>query len=103
MLSIVCVPGDYIGFDEKEPTSESGGKTRVVDQLKRKHKMYVYDSSHKVVYFQYYIHVPNVICSSPNSVVMIGDGATDLEASPPAVSVCVCVCTCTSICPTSST
>lgn len=48
--------GDYIGFDENEPTSQSGGKPMVVTQLKKKHEI----------------------------VVMIGDGATDLEASPPA-------------------
>ena len=76
-----CISGDYIGFDENEPTSQSGGKTKVVEQLKKKHEMYVYNSSHQTVYFQY------KIWSSPNSIVMIGDGATDLEASPPAVSV----------------
>ena len=40
----------------------------------------------------------NIMCSSPNSVVMIGDGATDMEASPPAVSVCVSVCVCVCVC-----
>lgn len=48
--------GKYRGFDESEPTSSSGGKPIVVAQLKRKH----------------------------NRVVMVGDGATDMEASPPA-------------------
>lgn len=48
--------GKYIGFDEAEPTSRSGGKPRVLGQLKMKY----------------------------NKIVMIGDGMTDMEASPPA-------------------
>lgn len=52
--------GDYDGFDEEELTSESGGKARVIELLK---EAYGYDN-----------------------VVMIGDGATDMEACPPAVS-----------------
>ncbi|XP_076447708.1 phosphoserine phosphatase-like isoform X2 [Babylonia areolata] len=50
--------GQYSGFDQEEPTSESGGKPRVVALLKEKYG------------FQ--------------KLVMIGDGATDMEASPPA-------------------
>ncbi|CAH1801987.1 unnamed protein product [Owenia fusiformis] len=50
--------GDYAGFDEHQPTSESGGKGRVINLLKSK-----YDYK---------------------KLVMIGDGATDMEASPPA-------------------
>jgi len=50
--------GEYAGFDETEPTSMSGGKGKVVAQLKEQ--------------FGY------------NNLVMIGDGMTDLEASPPA-------------------
>lgn len=50
--------GDYDGFDEEELTSESGGKARVIELLK---EAYGYDN-----------------------VVMIGDGATDMEACPPA-------------------
>ncbi|XP_050685053.1 phosphoserine phosphatase isoform X2 [Leptidea sinapis] len=50
--------GDYAGFDENEPTSRSGGKALVVRRLKEQHG------------FQ--------------KLVMIGDGATDAEASPPA-------------------
>lgn len=50
--------GDYAGFDENEPTSKSGGKGVVVDLLKRTHGY--------------------------KNLVLIGDGATDLEASPPA-------------------
>jgi phosphoserine phosphatase len=51
--------GEYIGFDENELTSESGGKGRVIEVLKHK--------------FGY------------NNVVMIGDGMTDFESCPPAV------------------
>ncbi|CAF0927516.1 unnamed protein product [Brachionus calyciflorus] len=50
--------GEYLGFDECEMTSESGGKARVIENLK---KLYNYDR-----------------------VIMIGDGATDLESCPPA-------------------
>ena len=55
LLSLI---GDYAGFDENELTSQSGGKAKVVQELKNK--------------FKY------------NKVVMIGDGMTDAEASPPA-------------------
>lgn len=50
--------GHFAGFDESEPTSDSGGKTRVVKLLKAK---YGY-----------------------KRLVMIGDGATDLETYPTA-------------------
>lgn len=50
--------GEYAGFDDTQPTSTSGGKGIVVGELKRK---YGY-----------------------NNLVVIGDGMTDLEASPPA-------------------
>lgn len=50
--------GCFAGFDKSEPTSESGGKTRVVKHLKTK--------------FGY------------KNLVMIGDGATDLETFPTA-------------------
>ncbi|XP_076091157.1 phosphoserine phosphatase-like isoform X1 [Mytilus galloprovincialis] len=50
--------GDYAGFDENQPTSSSGGKKVVVETLKNKHGY--------------------------KNLVMIGDGATDMEACPPA-------------------
>ncbi|XP_005098753.1 phosphoserine phosphatase isoform X2 [Aplysia californica] len=50
--------GSYAGFDLDEPTSESGGKPRVVGVIKRKYDL--------------------------NTMIMIGDGATDMEAVPPA-------------------
>eukprot|EP00466_Bigelowiella_natans_P013092 jgi/Bigna1/53491/estExt_Genewise1Plus.C_200069 len=50
--------GSYAGFDEKEPTSRAGGKEKVIQMLKDK--------------FGY------------ETVVMVGDGATDMEARPPA-------------------
>lgn len=53
--------GEYAGFDETQPTAESGGKGKVISLLKEKYGF--------------------------KTIVMIGDGATDLEACPPAVSV----------------
>lgn len=53
--------GDYAGFDENEPTSQQEGKAEVVAYLK-----------HRCGY---------------RRLIMIGDGATDLAACPPAVSV----------------
>lgn len=50
--------GSYASFDAKEPTSRDGGKKAVVQQLIDQHG---YDG-----------------------VVMIGDGATDMQARPPA-------------------
>mmetsp|Transcript_29299 Transcript_29299/g.67458 ORF Transcript_29299/g.67458 Transcript_29299/m.67458 type:complete len:299 (+) Transcript_29299:69-965(+) len=50
--------GAYKGFDRKRPTSRSGGKSEVVNILKQR---YGYEA-----------------------VVMIGDGATDMDARPPA-------------------
>ncbi|XP_038220649.1 phosphoserine phosphatase isoform X2 [Zerene cesonia] len=50
--------GEYAGFDENEPTSRSGGKPLVIRRLKEQHGY--------------------------QRLVMIGDGATDAEASPPA-------------------
>ncbi|KAF4528580.1 hypothetical protein B566_EDAN015728 [Ephemera danica] len=49
---------DYAGFEEEEPTSRSGGKGEVVQQLKTE--------------------------MGYSTVVLIGDGMTDLEACPPA-------------------
>lgn len=53
----MCVVGEYAGFDETQPTSRSGGKGEVIRLLKEKG-------------FKTIVHV--------------GDGSTDLEASPPA-------------------
>ncbi|CAG5045231.1 unnamed protein product [Parnassius apollo] len=50
--------GEYAGFDETEPTSRSGGKGLVIRRLKEQHGY--------------------------QRLVMIGDGATDAEACPPA-------------------
>ncbi|CAE8623868.1 unnamed protein product [Polarella glacialis] len=50
--------GNYAGFDETEPTSRDGGKPAVLTQLKRKRGY--------------------------KNMVMVGDGATDLQARPPA-------------------
>ncbi|KAF8112495.1 hypothetical protein N665_0064s0120 [Sinapis alba] len=49
--------GEFVGFDEKEPTSRSGGKAKAVQQI-RKGRLY-------------------------KTMAMIGDGATDLEARKP--------------------
>ncbi|XP_042213996.1 phosphoserine phosphatase-like [Homarus americanus] len=50
--------GEYGGFDETQLTSRSGGKAEVISWLKKR--------------------------EGYSSVVMIGDGATDMEACPPA-------------------
>ncbi|XP_067010846.2 phosphoserine phosphatase isoform X2 [Anabrus simplex] len=50
--------GEFAGFEENEPTSRSGGKGEVIRLLKAKHGY--------------------------GNLVLIGDGATDLEACPPA-------------------
>lgn len=50
--------GEYAGFDETQPTAESGGKGKVIKLLKEK--------------FHF------------KKIVMVGDGATDMEACPPA-------------------
>jgi hypothetical protein len=55
---VLGVSGEHAGFDDSEPTSKSGGKAVVVDSLKKRHNY--------------------------KNLVLIGDGATDLEASPPA-------------------
>ncbi|KAL0605698.1 Phosphoserine phosphatase [Plecturocebus cupreus] len=51
--------GEYAGFDETQPTAESGGKGKVIKLLKEK------------------FHFKKII--------MVGDGATDMEACPPAM------------------
>lgn len=50
--------GKYVSFDPNEPTSRAGGKAKVVQHLKDTYK---YDT-----------------------VFVVGDGATDMEARPPA-------------------
>ena len=50
--------GAYAGFDESAPTSRAGGKAVVVDRLREAHGYRV--------------------------IAMVGDGATDMEARPPA-------------------
>lgn len=57
---MLCPSGEYAGFDESQPTAQSGGKGRVISMLKEEYGF--------------------------GNIVMIGDGATDLEACPPAVS-----------------
>ncbi|XP_064951691.1 phosphoserine phosphatase, chloroplastic-like isoform X1 [Musa acuminata AAA Group] len=49
--------GEFVGFDAKEPTSRSGGKATAVQQIRKVHDY--------------------------KALVMIGDGATDLEAKKP--------------------
>lgn len=50
--------GSFKGFDDKEPTCRDGGKPAVIKMLKEAHKYH--------------------------TVIMIGDGATDMQAKPPA-------------------
>jgi phosphoserine phosphatase len=52
--------GDYAGFDEKQPTCHSGGKARVIGALMGEHGY--------------------------KRVIMVGDGATDMAARPPAAA-----------------
>lgn len=52
--------GSYAGFDDKELTAWSGGKSRVMEKLQSLHG---------------------------DPLVMVGDGATDVEARPPATAV----------------
>lgn len=59
-MLVFCFTGTYAGFDETEPTSQQDGKAKVVAYLKNRYQ------------YRY--------------VTMIGDGVTDLEACPPAVS-----------------
>jgi len=57
--NICDAAGEYIGFDEEQPTCRDNGKAVVIQQLKDKF------GYHRLVH--------------------IGDGVTDLEACPPAV------------------
>ncbi|EZA52893.1 Phosphoserine phosphatase [Ooceraea biroi] len=50
--------GEYAGFDETQPTCKSGGKGKVIKHLKSERRF--------------------------KTIVHVGDGSTDLEASPPA-------------------
>lgn len=59
--------GNYGGFDVNQPTSRSGGKGEAITQIRN------FNSSQLQVNAQL-------------KIVMIGDGATDLESSPPADS-----------------
>jgi len=64
LYSTHTIAGSYAGFDVDQPTSASGGKPKVAQILKE--------------------------TKGYKRLVFIGDGATDAEASPPAVSV-VCI------------
>lgn len=57
--------GNYGGFDTNQPTSRSGGKGEAISQIRN------FNSSQ--------LNVANQL-----KIVMIGDGATDLESCPPA-------------------
>jgi phosphoserine phosphatase len=52
--------GSYAGFDDKELTAWAGGKSRVMEELQQMHG---------------------------DPLIMVGDGATDVEARPPATAV----------------
>ena len=58
---ILSLPGSYAGFDDTAPTSQQDGKAQVCAYLKER--------------FDY------------QTVIMVGDGATDMAACPPAVSI----------------
>lgn len=57
--------GNYAGFDTNQPTSRSGGKGDAIAQIRS------FNSS-------------QLVTNNQLIIVMIGDGATDLEACPPA-------------------
>ena len=57
--------GNYGGFDVNQPTSRSGGKGEAITQIRN------FNSS-------------QLQSNSQLNIVMIGDGATDLESAPPA-------------------
>lgn len=57
--------GNYAGFDTNQPTSRSGGKGDAIAQIRN------FNNS-------------QLLSNNPLVIVMIGDGATDLEACPPA-------------------
>lgn len=57
--------GNYAGFDTTQPTSRSGGKGEAISQIKN-------------------FHSSQLMANNRLTIVMIGDGATDLESSPPA-------------------
>lgn len=48
--------GDYLGYDETYPTTRDGGKPEIISQLRKEH--------------------------SPDHLIMVGDGASDLETLP---------------------
>lgn len=50
--------GSYAGFDEDQPTSKSGGKSKVIHTLREQF--------------------------GHTTILMVGDGITDMEACPPA-------------------
>ncbi|RWW79054.1 hypothetical protein BHE74_00012680 [Ensete ventricosum] len=56
--------GEFIGFDAKEPTSRSGGKATAVQQIRKKFFLLMHLQVHNY-----------------KALVMIGDGATDLEVA----------------------
>lgn len=58
--------GEYASFDTSQLTSRSGGKGEAINQIRNfnQNRLMTHGARHKIV--------------------MIGDGATDLEASPPA-------------------
>lgn len=53
--------GEYAGFDVNQPTSHSGGKAEAITMVRRRTETH-----------------------GRKTVTMIGDGATDMEAAPPA-------------------
>lgn len=59
--------GNYGGFDVNQPTSRSGGKGEAITQIRNFNSSQLQSKTHL-------------------KIVMIGDGATDLESSPPADS-----------------
>ncbi|CAF2109339.1 unnamed protein product [Brassica napus] len=69
--------GEFVGFDEKEPTSRSGGKAKAVQHIRKvRHTFPTFASSIALFLNMYHGSFQG---SSYKTMVMIGDGATDLE------------------------
>jgi phosphoserine phosphatase len=80
--------GEYIGFDETQPTSRSGGKALALQYIKQQTKINQYkgiDGVEKQTISSIKIHGSASINDLIQRIVMIGDGVTDMEAAVEAV------------------
>lgn len=72
--------GEFMGFDTNQPTSRSGGKATVIQQIRKASLLSVclifgcWSCCLKLMDFVFQAH-------GNETIVMVGDGATDLEVS----------------------